>query len=55
MESVPEMMGSIMVLDRVESDNGSFGNGCRDEEKSLKRTGRDSHGRSRAYIEERRN
>jgi len=32
MESVPEMAGSIMVLEGVESIEGSFGSGCGGEE-----------------------
>lgn len=32
MESVPEMAGSIRVLERVESVEDPFGSGCKDEE-----------------------
>jgi len=31
MESVPEIAGSIMVLEIVEPGDGSLGNGCRDD------------------------
>ena len=31
MESVPRIAGSIMVLEGVEPDDASLGNGCRNE------------------------
>ena len=49
MENVPEMAGSIRVLERAEPVKGSFGSGCKDEESwgtlSELRIGRDREGR----------